>query len=68
VATYGLTSNGTLDSFTASNKANINDCPSYRTVSEQATTFARKPAYNIVWQATVPEQLHCFIVCSKYDD
>jgi hypothetical protein len=57
VVTYSLTLNDTLDSLTAYHKVNINDYPNCQTGSVHATTFAGKPAYNIVWQATVPEQL-----------
>jgi hypothetical protein len=30
----------------------------YTVMSNQSTTFAGKPAYNMVWQATVPVQLN----------
>jgi hypothetical protein len=34
----------------------INDYPNYQLVSNQSTTLGGKPAYTIVWQATVPVQ------------
>jgi hypothetical protein len=58
VATYDLNANATLEDFTAFNKGGINDYPNYQTISNNTTTFAGKPAYNIVWQATVPVQLN----------
>jgi hypothetical protein len=57
VATYGLSSNDTLADFMTRNVAEMSKFPNYRQISTQSTTLAGKPAYTLVWQATVPVQM-----------
>jgi hypothetical protein len=58
VATFGLTSNDTLSDFVAFNINEINNYPNYQLVSNSSTTIGGTPAYNVVWQATIPVQLN----------
>lgn len=59
-ATYPLSSNTTLNGFVNYNKGQIvtQGYENYTLISNQSVTFAGKPAYNMVWQATVPVQLN----------
>jgi len=60
VATYPLASNTTLNAFVNYNKGQIvtQGCENYTIISNQSVTFAGKPAYNMIWQATVSVQLN----------
>ncbi|MGA7075230.1 MAG: hypothetical protein WBZ42_01595 [Halobacteriota archaeon] len=57
VATEDLDPNATLTDFAKFNVAQINDFPNYQLISNQSTTLGGKPAYNVVWQASVPVQV-----------
>ena len=56
VATSEQTSGSTLQDFVNSNRAGIQSYPNYQQISSQNTTLAGKPAYNIIYQVTVPVQ------------
>jgi predicted small secreted protein len=60
VATYPLQPNTALNVFVNYNKGQIimQGYENYTEISNQSTTFAGKPAYNMVWQGTVPVQLN----------
>jgi len=57
VATYNFNATATLSDFVNFNINAINDYPSYQLISNNSTTIAGTPAFNVVWQATVPVQL-----------
>ncbi len=57
VATEDLNPNATLTDFTNFSLGQINDFPNYQLISNQSTTLGGKPAYTIVWQATIPVQV-----------
>ena len=58
VGTGDILSNATLNDWKNYNIDLINDYPNYQLISSNNTTFAGKPANNVVWQATVPVQLN----------
>jgi hypothetical protein len=56
VAAADLTPNATLSDWVTYNRGMVNDLPDYQLISNQNTTVGGKPAYTMVWQATVPVQ------------
>ncbi|MGA3359496.1 MAG: hypothetical protein ABSC87_04735 [Halobacteriota archaeon] len=56
VATADLTPNATLSDWATYVRDSVNDFPNWQLISNQSTTLGGKPAYTIVWQATVPVQ------------
>jgi hypothetical protein len=52
-----LDPNFTLTDFAKFNIGEINNFPDYKLISNNSTTLGGKPAYTIVWQATVPVQV-----------
>jgi hypothetical protein len=57
VATQDLDPNTTLKNYTDYNIGQINDFRDYQLISNQSTTLGGKPAYTVVWQATIPVQV-----------
>ena len=51
-----LDPNATLSDFVKYNLGSVNDYPNYQLISNNSTTLGGKPAYTVVWQATVPVQ------------
>ena len=58
VSMTNLDPNATLSDFVQYNLGSINDYPNYQLISNNSTTLGGKPAYTMVWQATVPVQLN----------
>jgi hypothetical protein len=56
VAAADLVPNATLSDWVTYNRGIVNDYPDYQLISNQSTTLGGKPAYTVVWQATVPVQ------------
>ena len=56
VSTEPVNPNTTLLDYVTYNIGLINNYPDYQLISNQSTTLGGKPAYTIVWQATVPVQ------------
>ena len=57
VATRNLHTGESLEDFRATGVNDIQKFSNFQQISSQATTVDGKPAYKIVWQATVPTQM-----------
>ena len=58
VGTNSLSAGQTLDSFVASQMANITKYQNYQQISNNTTTVSGQPAQTIVFQGVVPVQLN----------
>ncbi|MGA3359877.1 MAG: hypothetical protein ABSC87_06690 [Halobacteriota archaeon] len=56
VATEAVSPNATYMDYTLYNVGKITDYPNYQQITNQSATLGGKPAYTVVWQATVPVQ------------
>ncbi len=56
VATRDLAATDTLSDWVLFNVREINNYPNYQLISNNSTTIAGTPAFNVVWQASVPVQ------------
>jgi len=57
VATRNLHSGETLQDFSTSGVNDLQKYTNFQQISNETTTLAGKPAYKIVWQATVPTKM-----------